>query len=254
VQRSNAYIIIFTAIMTIVVGGLLSLASQILGPAQKKSIELDTKSQILNAVMVIGKEDDVLGIYDKRISSLVVDAQGNLIESDEKGQPMIAENVNVLRNFKKEPKDRLLPVFRFMNEEKPGEVQSYIIPVYGNGLWDKIWGFIAIDSQLETIIGISLAHKSETPGLGARISSPDIQNRYKGKEMYDRNGALVSVVMMKGEKGGGEASIQAFTDQPHKVDGMSGATLTGNGVNSMLKEYLEIYQGYFNKVKSAEPI
>ena len=253
-QRSNTYIIVFTAIMTIIVGGLLSLTSQILGPAQKKSIELDTKSQILRAVMMLNKGDDVLGIYDKKISSLVVDSKGNLIEKDEKGQPIAAENVSVLKNFKKDLNDRQLPVFRFMSEENPGAVESYIIPVYGNGLWDKIWGFIALDKDFETIMGISFAHKSETPGLGARIASPEIQDRYKGKQIYDSNGNLVSVAMVKGEKGGGEASIQAFADQPHRVDGMSGATLTANGVNTMLKEYLNVYQGYIKKVKSAEPI
>jgi len=74
VQRSNTYILVFTAIMTIIIGGVLSLASQLLGPAQKKSIELDTKSQILSAVMEIDKKkDDVLGIYEERIHSFVVD-------------------------------------------------------------------------------------------------------------------------------------------------------------------------------------
>jgi len=80
VQRSNTYVLMFTAIMTVVIGGILSFTSQILAPAQKKSIELDTKQSILGAVMMLEKGDDALSIYSKRIKSMVVDIDGNLIE------------------------------------------------------------------------------------------------------------------------------------------------------------------------------
>ncbi|MEQ8924362.1 MAG: FMN-binding protein, partial [Fulvivirga sp.] len=76
----------------------------------------------------------------------------------------------------------------------------------------------------------------------ARISSPEIQNRYVGKEIMDDNGNIVSVSMVKGEGNSG------LTE--HEVDGMSGATITGRGVNTMLEKYLGYYKSYFNKVKS----
>ena len=102
---------------------------------------------------------------------------------------------------------------------------------------------MALDSQLETVIGISFGHKAETPGLGARISDdPIVSERFEGKKIYDTSGKLVSVSMVKGEKGA------ALDD--HHVDGMSGATLTGNGVNKMLLEYLNCYESYFKKVKA----
>ena len=249
-RRSNGYIIMFTAILTIVVGGLLSLASQVLGPAQKRSIELDTKSQILTAVMEIKKGDDVLGIYSHRIQSVVVDTDGNEITTDEKGKPIIAENVDVLKNFKKDPADRQYPVFKFMNEQNTSLVNAYILPMYGNGLWDKVWGFVALDENFETIKGVSFAHKAETPGLGARIATPEFQSRFEGKKVMGEDGAIASVTIQKGEKGGGQASIDAFANEPHKVDGMSGATLTSVGVNKMLKEYLTSYKSYFEKEKS----
>lgn len=242
-RQSNTYIVIFTLITTVFVGGTLAVTSILLGPQQAKSIEYDTKSQILSAVMTLTKNDDVLGIYDKRIQSLVVNYQGEEVKTDAKGQPLVAEKVDVAKNYKLKPEDRLLPVFRYMSESNPDQVEAYILPVYGNGLWDRIWGFVALGSQLETIKGVSFGHKAETPGLGARIGDdPIVRQRYEGKKIYDSQGKLVSVSMVKGEKG-------APLDD-HHVDGMSGATMTGNGVNRMLMDYLLCYESYFKKVKS----
>ncbi|GAB1446763.1 MAG: NADH:ubiquinone reductase (Na(+)-transporting) subunit C [Cyclobacteriaceae bacterium] len=242
-RQSNTYIIIFTLITTVFVGGVLAVASLLLGPRQAISIEYDTKSQILSAVMTITKKDDVLGIYDKRIESLVVNNKGEEIKTDSKGQPLIAEKVDVAKNYKLKPEERMFPVFKYVSEKDSTQIEAYILPVYGNGLWDKIWGFIALDNKLETVKGVSFGHKSETPGLGARISDdPVISERYVGKKIYDDKGELVSVNMVKGEKG--------LPLDTHHVDGMSGATMTGNGVNKMLKDYLDCYESYFEKVKS----
>jgi Na+-transporting NADH:ubiquinone oxidoreductase subunit C len=229
--------------MTTVIGGVLSFTSQILGPAQKRSIELDTKSQILGAVMAVDKKTDVLGIYDQRIKSLVVDFSGNLVETDDKGNPIVPENVNISKNFKIDPQERALPVFKYMSESNPDEVEAYILPLYGNGLWNRIYGFVALEQDLNTIKGISFGHIQETPGLGARISDAEIQNRYKEKEIFDE-GEIVSVTMVKGETK--DPSMYG----PHEVDGMSGSTLTAKGVNAMLKEYLDCYEGFIEKTKN----
>lgn len=251
-QQSNGYIIGFIVVLCIVIGGLLAGANKVLGPAQQKSIEFDTKSQILNAVknlVEVKKGDDVLAIYNARIQSMVVDFEGNEITKDEKGNPVVAEKVEVLKFSKKKPEERQYPVYKLMNAQVTDKVEAYIVPVYGNGLWDKIWGYVALDSEIETIVGASFDHKAETPGLGQRIATPEIQSRYVGKKIYDESGKFVSVEMMKGEHGGEQASIDYYKDQPHEVDGMSGATLTGKGLNAMLKSYLEAYQNYFKKVK-----
>lgn len=229
--------------MTVIIGGVLSLASQLLGPAQKKSIEKDTKSQILSAVMTVDKKTDVLGIYDQRIKSIVVDYEGNPITTNKKGAAIVPEEVNINKNFKLDPKDRELPVFEYVSETNPDEVEAYILPLYGNGLWNKIYGFVALEGDLNTIKGISFGHIQETPGLGARIASHDIQERYKGKKIFEGDN-LVSVIMMKGEK----KDPSLFGD--HEVDGMSGATLTGKGVNAMLKDYLDCYKGFILKTKN----
>ncbi len=64
----------------------------------------------------------------------------------------------------------------------------YILPVYGNGLWDDIWGYVALEDDLATLRGAVFDHAGETPGLGARITSVDVQERFKGKKIYDELG------------------------------------------------------------------
>jgi Na+-transporting NADH:ubiquinone oxidoreductase subunit C len=242
VRQSNAYVIFFAVIMTIVVGGLLSIAATGLAPAQKKARELDTRRQILGAVMDVSQSDNdqVLEIYSSRVKSLVVDFKGKEV-TEQNGEKVIAENVNVSKNFKKAPEDRLYPVFQFLSEN--GEkVESYILPIYGNGLWDNIWGFLALDTDLKTVKGVVFDHKGETPGLGARITDKPVMDRYQGKKIYDDKGEFVSVRMVKGE------NTPESRLGPHRVDGMSGATITANGVNDMLERYLSYYKNYFETI------
>ena len=245
-RQSNTYVLIFTAILTIIIGGALSVANQVLKPAQMRSIELDTKTQILNAVLDIKPEDDILRIYQENIKGIVIDFSGNEISTDSKGNPIQAEKVNVLRNFKKKPEEREYPVYKFIDPSHPGVVEFYIFPVYGSGLWNGIFGYIALEGDLNKIKGVSFGHIAETPGLGARIADKEIQDRYIGKTIFDESGNLVSVVMQKGEK----QDPSRFG--PHEVDGMSGATITGKGLNAMLDSYLHGYEKYIKKVQSQE--
>ncbi len=247
-QQSNAYIITFSVILTVVLGLLLSGTSQILGPIQKKAVELDTKKQILGAVLdaeTISKmsSEEVLEYYGKRISSKVVDINGQEIEKDSDGNPIVAENVDIGKNYKKSPENREYPLFIFHAEGDEDSVESFIIPVYGSGLWDNIWGYVALQTDVITIKGVTFGHAAETPGLGARITSGNVQARYDGKKIFDDAGELVSVAMQKGEG-------KDYSGDPHKVDGLSGATITANGVNDMLRNYLSHYKEYLKTKKS----
>ncbi|WP_339924118.1 NADH:ubiquinone reductase (Na(+)-transporting) subunit C [uncultured Cyclobacterium sp.] len=245
-QQSNAYIITFSVILTVVLGLLLSGTSEILKPIQKKAEELDTKKQILGAVIPAEsiaemKPEEVNEFYESRISSVVVNIEGEEI-TEQDGVEITAETVDVGKNFKKEPEERLFPVFIFLEEGSEDAALAYVLPVYGNGLWDKIWGYVALKTDMDTIEGVTFSHAGETPGLGARITSLDVQQRYKDKSIYSEDGELVSVNMQKGEG-------KDYSGDPHKIDGMSGATITANGVNNMLKNYLNYYQSYMDKKK-----
>jgi len=245
VQQSNAYIITFSVILTVVLGALLSGTSEILGPIQQKALELDTKKQILGAVMPPAElnrmeSDEVIRYYENRIASKVVNIEGEIVEQDADGNPMIAENVNIARNFKRSPEDRLYPVFIYHAEGDENNIESYILPVYGNGLWDEIWGYVALQTDLNTIEGVTFSHAGETPGLGARITSGEIQSRFQGKEIFDEGGNLQSVRFQKGEG-------KDYSGEPHKVDGISGSTITAEGVNRMLQSYLSHYENFINR-------
>jgi len=126
VQQSNAYIIGFATVTTIILGGLLSMAAVFLKVPQTAAKDLDTKYQILKAVMpeVEKGKSDIIGIYGKRIESFVVDANGDKIEGD-----VVAEKVDKKKEFKKKPEERVYPVFRFVSESNPDETEAYILPV-----------------------------------------------------------------------------------------------------------------------------
>jgi Na+-transporting NADH:ubiquinone oxidoreductase subunit C len=247
VQQSNTYIIVYSAVLTIILGLLLSGSAQVLGPWQQKAIELDKKKQILGAVISAEQiaamtPEDVDAFYSSRISSTVVDITGKEITS--KG--VSAEKVEIAKDYKKPAEERAYPVFIYHAEGNPEAVESYIFPMYGAGLWDAIWGYLALDTDMNTIGGITLAHAAETPGLGARITEAKVQKRYVGKKIFDESGALITVMMQKGEG-------KDYASDAHKVDGMSGATITGDGVNKMLKAYMGCYEAYI-KTKSSPKV
>ena len=248
-QQSNAYIIVFSAILTIVLGGLLSLTSVGLKDKQDEQVELDTKKKILGAVTDISAIKDpkeILALYEKKVSSKVVDINGNLVEKDKKGNPIVAEKVNIAKNYKLSKEERVYPVFMFMSDADPTQVEAYIFPMYGAGLWDWISGYLALEQDLNTVKGIAFDHKQETPGLGARITEEAVKSRYKGTKIFDASGNLVSITMVKGEGNTGLSE--------HQVDGMSGATMTAKGVNVMLSTYLECYTAFIDQVKGEKKV
>ncbi|MCC5936105.1 MAG: NADH:ubiquinone reductase (Na(+)-transporting) subunit C [Lunatimonas sp.] len=250
-QQSNAYVITFSVILTIVLGLLLSGTAEVLKPIQKKAEALDTKKQILGAVISAEdirkmKAEEIDAFYESRISSKVVNIEGEEV-TEQDGVAVTAETVDVGRNYKKAPADRLYPVFIFHKEGNEEAVEAYILPVYGAGLWDSIWGYLALQTDLNTIEGVTFAHAGETPGLGARITAGEVQSRFEGKKIFDESGNLESVSMQKGEG-------KDYSGDPHKVDGLSGATITAVGVNKMLEAYLGHYKAYLDKKKSNKDV
>lgn len=242
-QQSNTYIILFAIGLTVVFGGALALTSQGLKPLQDKQVELDTKKKILGAVMDISsikEPNEILETYNAKVKSIVVDYNGNIVETDPKGNPAVAEKVNIQKNSKLDPQERMYPVFMF--SESGDGVDAYIFPTFGSGLWDWISSYIALEGDLTTVKGIAFDHKAETPGLGARITEKTVQDRYIGKQIFNGQGELESITMVKGEGNTGLGD--------HQVDGMSGATMTAKGVNNMLEVYMECYSAFIEKSKS----
>ena len=139
--------------------------------------------------------------------------------------------------MKKNISNQSLPVYiGAINGEK-----KYIIPLIGKGLWGPIWGFIALNDDLNTIFGSSFNHKKETPGLGAEINRDFFSNQFKNKLIYENK--LVRFEVKKNGKGG-----------PYEVDGISGGTITSNGVTDMIQERLVKYLPYFDRIRPSNEV
>jgi Na+-transporting NADH:ubiquinone oxidoreductase subunit C len=213
-----------------VCGGLLALAAEGLKEKQQANVDQEQKKNILATVIDLKEGDDVNTLYEKSVNAYVVDYNGNKVEGVDPAK------LNLTVEWKKAAKDRQLPVYEFKSATDSSKVDYVVLPVYGYGLWNEIWGFIALQSDFSTVQGVKFEHKGETPGLGARIAESDVQDRFKGKSIFD-NEVIASIQMMKGEN-------NDYSSQPHKVDGMSGATLTAKGVNNMLVDYFKCYENY----------
>jgi Na+-transporting NADH:ubiquinone oxidoreductase subunit C len=175
-------------------------------------------------------DEEVTRLYTETAVADVVKSSGDLVETEE-------ASVNVFKEYKK-PKDvRNLPVYTIYETKEKKNVVSYVFPVYGKGLWDFIWGYVAVKSDLETVSGVVFDHKGETPGLGARITDAEVQSRFKGKKIVDASGEMSVPYFEKGEG-------NDYSNNPQQVDGLSGATITAKGVSSMLESYLLLYKPF----------
>ena len=239
-KNSNVYIILYTCIVTLVCGTALYLAASILKPAQDANIELDRKKKILATIIKLDETwtpEKVEATYNSRVKGYVVDFSGKIVE----GKNVV--DINVDAENKKPAKDRLYPVFEISSETNPNETEFFVLASSGKGLWDKISAYISLKKDLTPINGIVFSHKAETPGLGARITDDEaVYSRYAGKSIFEGD-KLVPVVMKKGEG-------NDYSNDPHAVDGLSGATKTAIGVNDMLADYLSAYEQFIKSKKS----
>ena len=170
-----------------------------------------------------------------------VDMSGNEIGIDEviarghKGGQ--AENLDMKREVKKAVEEQIFPLFVFTKSDGS---KFYILYTRGKGLWDEIWGHIAFEEDLNTIAGVAYDHTQETPGLGAEIKDNIAwKNQFVGKKIYADDGTFKSVLVRKG----------GAKDPVYEVDGISGATITADGVSEMLERGLQYYEPYLKSIK-----
>ncbi len=251
---STSYVVRFVLIMTSLVAVLLTVL--FLGLKERSEINeaIFNKKAVLAAVAdhlgegVVHEDltdDQVLEIFDNNVEQVALNMSGQQLTADDimaagykGGKP---ENIDMAKEKKKAEADRILPAYIY-NTDKG---KFYILSVRGNGLWDEIWGNIALEADLTTIAGASFDHKGETPGLGAEIKdNPAFSEQFKGKKIYDISGKYTSVAVIKGGAEKGDA---------HGVDGISGATVTADGVGEMLERGIRYYEPFLNQVKSVKP-
>ncbi len=226
--NSNSYTIIYASVMVVIVAFLLAFVSSSLRETQAKNVELDTKKQILAALHIQGVED-AEAEYNKYI-------KGDML-MDENGA--LTENTGAFATaYEKEVKENnRLHVFV---AEVDGE-KKYVFPVYGAGLWGAIWGYVALNSDKDTVYGVYFSHASETPGLGADIAGAPFQAAFDGKKTLE-NGEVALGVVKNGK----------VEKADYQVDGISGGTITSVGVDSMLKTCLSNYKKFLTNSNEEE--
>ncbi len=226
--QSNTYTFIYAAVMVIIVALGLAFTSISLKDKQERNVELEKKQNILASFGINCTRDQSEELYDKYITdAFAIDYQGNKIEGAD------AFNIKLEEEQTKPVEERQYPIYQ---ANKDGQ-DIYIFPVRGKGLWGPIWGYVALKDDFNTIYGVIFDHKSETPGLGAEITTEDFRSQFVGKQIFDENHSFTSVLVLKHGK--------ADPENPHQVDGLSGATLTSKGLSDMLYNSLKAYENYF---------
>lgn len=216
-----------------------------LKPVQAANKALDRKKNILAAAGMLEPGKTVAESFERIETRLVNMEKGEFATESE----LAAAGINAATyDQKAASKDPALSVALSGDEDpasirrkakyasvyivKDGDhIERVILPVHGYGLWSTMYGFLALESDMKTVIGLGFYEQGETPGLGGEVDNPNWKALWKGKEAYNENGE-VSLRLIKGTVDSSDPQAK------HKVDGLSGATLTSRGVTNLVQYWL----------------
>ncbi len=205
--NNNVYIIAYSCVMVVIVAFLLAFVSSTLKERQEVNVALDKKKQILAALNIRGLDDSESA---KKYSEVVLKDEAFALNSG----------------------DYKAGNYKIYECQVDGR-KKYVVPVYGMGLWGAIWGYIAVNEDGNTVYGAYFNHDSETAGLGAEIKdSKAWQDKFIGKKIYGADGNPAIKVVKSSE----------LKNPDGEVDGITGATLTSNGVSDMWQDGFKKYK------------
>ena len=234
-RDSNLYTFLFATLMVLVVATVLAYTSQSLKGLQNENIRKEKMQNILSTIGINVTRDESEQLYKKYIiEELALKIDGSV---NSKINPF--SDIVLAKEIKKDYKDQHFPLYiPEIDSEK-----YYIIELRGVGLWDAIWGYMSLKNDLKTIKGVSFDHKGETAGLGAEITKDWFKERFVDEKVFNDMGKLTGITVLKGNN---DPNNQDKED--HEVDAISGSTITGDGVTNMIKERLNNYLPYFEKL------
>lgn len=247
--NGNIYTVIYTTVVVVVVAAVLAFVSETLKPKQDANVKADAIGQMLTASKFYEKSELDAMSNDQKIdaykavakSSILVNAEGKECGSLDLSKQEIYTTGQLKAQeklFEKGSADLKLPVFTL---EKDGE-SVVVIPCYGAGLWGPIWGYIALDSDFQTIRGAYFDHASETPGLGAKIKDdPSFRAEFEGKKIDFSDKEPFSIV-----KGGAPAGKE------NAVDAITGASITSQKLGESINNWLKAYKPFLSAA-AAQP-
>lgn len=242
--EKNTYTVVFAIVMVIIVGSILAFVASSLSERIKENERFEKQQNILYAMGVNENEDEgsVNFIPTDRVEEAFSKyiTQQWIIEGEEMTQDKEAYLIDLKKQIAaaKNGNTPKLPVFI---GEKEGK-KFYIIPMYGKGLWDAIWGFIALNEEM-VVQGVYFDHKGETPGLGANIKQRYFMDDFKGESILNGN-RYAGIKVAKGNND----PVNNIKDD-NEVDALAGATITGNGVTAMIRESVNLYKDYLETIR-----
>lgn len=240
-QRSVLYTVLFATAICLVCGVVVSSSAVWLKPLQEANKTLDRQMNVLVAAGL--KTDDEkltpeeVAARFERIRATVIDLESGAEVTDidpqtfdqrreaadpEFGRPAPDNNAGIRRM----PRHAL--IYSVLDDQ--GEVEKIVLPIEGKGLWSTLYGFLALDSDLETITGITFYQHAETPGLGGEVDNPKWKALWRDRRAYGDDGQP-RIEVIKGKAG-------PPAEDPYRIDGLSGATLTSRGVSHLVRFWL----------------
>jgi Na+-transporting NADH:ubiquinone oxidoreductase subunit C len=243
---SNSYTILFAIGMVVVVGALLAFVASSLRPKIDENKRIEKQQNILYA-MGVNENDESSAVFvsgavvgeefKKYITRQIVITNGTEIADDDQAYLI---DVKKEQSNAKEGIERRLPLFIGKKDD-----QTYFVaPIRGKGLWDAVWGYVAMDKNM-IVQGAYFDHKGETAGLGANIKERFFMDDFIGEHLKDESGNFVGITISKSN---GDPLNNDKTD--NEVDAIAGATITGDGVAAMIKSELKLYVPYFNSLNN----
>lgn len=213
--------------LSLVCSLVVSMAASLLKDKQQYNAVLDKQKNIVAVASLNDKGTDIPAIYQEYIEPRLVDfSTGEFVEGNAASFNQRASAKDSATSIKLTPAQDKAKIIRRSNiglvylVKEDNELTRIILPIHGSGLWSMMYAFLAIETDGNTIAGITYYDQAETPGLGGEVENPQWRAQFIGKKLFNADGTLAIKVV----KGGAPA------DSVSGVDGLSGATLTSNGV------------------------
>ena len=243
--NSNAYTVIYTTLVVVVVAAVLAFTAMKLKPSQDANAKAETLRQMMSAAQIKPTDElyatrnaGILQLYadniDKAYTIGLDGAQNGTLKTDKAGIELV-DNLKPQNKAIKDGGAATLPVYVFKSGVS-------VIPVYGAGLWGPIWGYVAFQPDGKTIAGAYFDHESETPGLGAKIKDePWFREKFVGKQVAFGSAQLFNL-----------AKNAETTGAANAVDAITGATMTSKGLGEALNVWFKAYEKHFGATFNAE--
>ncbi|GAA0784846.1 Na(+)-translocating NADH-quinone reductase subunit C [Marinobacterium sediminicola] len=246
--------LLVTILLCVICSVVVSAAAVILKPKQVANKELDRKSNILAAAGISDPSKSIDELF-QQITTKYVDLDSGKFVDVPAGYDEAKAAKDPQQGTKLAREDDIAGI-KYQANIKPvylvqgadGSVEKVVLPVHGKGLWSTLYGFLALEGDLNTVVGLGFYSHAETPGLGGEVDNPAWKALWPGKKVYGEDTTDPQIGLIKG-------AVDASTpNAEYKIDGLSGATLTSNGVTNLVQFWMgeNGYAPFLNNLRAGE--